>query len=54
MAAIGNGTTARSLYDLIGIADNLDEPQPFINRREAILGITIAFMVRACGTFRAI
>lgn len=34
-----------TLVDSIGIANNLDEPQPVLNRKEAILGIVIAFNI---------
>jgi len=42
---MANKTDAKSLYDLLGSFDNLQEPRPFVNRREFILGIVITFMV---------
>jgi hypothetical protein len=36
-----------TLMGLIGAADNLGEPTPQLNRRETILGLCIAFTVRA-------
>jgi hypothetical protein len=38
-----------SLYKLLGAFDNLHEPQPPINRPEAIMGIVITFMVSCPG-----
>lgn len=34
-----------TLVDSIGIANNLDEPEPVLNRKEVILGIVIAFNI---------
>lgn len=36
-----------TLVDSIGIANNLDEPQPILNRKAAIIGIVISFMIVA-------
>ena len=41
--------SSHSLYDLLGSYDNLDEPQPFINKQSSILSIVITFMVRTVG-----
>lgn len=43
-----------TLIDLIGAVDNLGEEQPVLNRRAAILGITISFQVLTliCVLFR--
>ncbi|KAH8887860.1 hypothetical protein GQ53DRAFT_872620 [Thozetella sp. PMI_491] len=43
-----------SLVDLLGKEDNLNEPIPGINHREAILGVVITFMVLSwlCTCFR--
>jgi len=40
-----SNVTATTLYDLLGRYDNLNDPQPSINRRESILAVTISFMV---------
>lgn len=32
-----------TLVDLIGVVDNLGEPEPILNRKRAILGIVISF-----------
>lgn len=34
-----------TLIDLIGAVNNLGEPEPVLNRREAILGIVISFSI---------
>lgn len=43
-----------TLIDLIGVVDNLGEQQPVLNRRAAILGITISFQILTliCVIFR--
>lgn len=43
-----------TVVDLIGAANNLADPQPTLNRREAILGVIISTQVVswACGLFR--
>lgn len=43
-----------TLIDLIGVVDNLGEEQPVLNRRAAILGITISFQILTviCVLFR--
>lgn len=43
-----------TLLELLGAANNLDEPEPVLNKREAILGIIISFNIVswACVIFR--
>lgn len=43
-----------TLVDLIGAANNLGEPEPTLNRREAILGVIISHQILSwsCALFR--
>lgn len=38
---------AMPLAEWVGLADNLDEAEPFFNRKNAIYGFTITSLVRA-------
>lgn len=38
-----------SLFDSIGIIDNLDDPEPFLNKKPVIYGFILAFLVRPSG-----
>lgn len=44
---------SNSILGDIGKVDNLHDPEPFMNRKEVILGIVISFLV-CCPTVRAI
>lgn len=43
-----------TLTDLIGAADNLEDPEPVLNKKGAILGIVISFqtLMWVCVIFR--